>query len=214
MEVNNFDKIIKFIKDYYWSYCCSPDYFWHIQLLLRHKDNPEIVNTLNKNKGNTNRSFMEVFIDNADHLKTNQELITKICSSVGARAYIHLCPKSYQKAARGGMINMTDAICTENWMAARISYKSAVAKAGVQKLFILDYDSKNPDMLKDIYEAVEKTKHKNDTRKELVLDTLPTKNGFHIICQPFDVGRFIKPVEDIEIKKDALTLLYFNNGED
>lgn len=213
MEVDNFDQVIKFIRENYWTYCCNSNYFWHIQLIIRHKDNPEIVNTLNKNKGNANRSFMEVFISSDSHLRDNRELISKICSSVGARAYIHLCPKSYQKAARGSMINMTDAICTENWMAARTSYKSTVAKAGVEKLFILDYDSKDADKLEIICQEVENTKHKNDTREKLVLDILPTKNGFHIITKPFDVGRFVSPVEDLEVKKDALTLLYFNDGK-
>lgn len=208
MVVDNFDKIARFIEKNFWNYCCNEDYFWHAQIMIRHKDNPTLVNTLNKNKGNTNRSFMDIYLSSGIHLRQNRELITKICESVGARCYINLSPKCYRKAAKQAMINMTDAICTDNWKAARTAYKSATAKANVKKLFMIDYDSKDDTELYEIRNAVEESKNPNDTRKELVLETLPTKNGFHIICEPFDINR-LKYDGELDIKKDALTLLYY-----
>lgn len=216
MIVNNFDKIASLIKENFFEYMSySGDssyivkYFWHIQLMIRYKDNPELVENLNKNKGNTNRSFMDVFVHSDKELLKNEEFISRICESIGARAYINLCPKSYQKAAKETMINMTDAICTENWRRAKTAFKSAAAKANDKKLFMVDYDEKNELELNMIKEAIEATKNSKDTRKNIVIETLPTKNGYHIICKPFDVGALNPIFQNLDIKKDPLTLLYY-----
>ena len=214
--VNNFKAIANFIKENFFEYMtystdssCIVKYFWHIQLMIRYKDNPDMVSELNKNKGNTNRSFMDMYIHSDHELLKNEEFIKRICESVGARAYINLSPKSYQKAAKNAMINMTDAICTENWRRAKKSYISAVAKANDKKLFMIDFDSKEKWLLDSVIECVNKTKEKNDTREKIVLDVLPTKNGYHIICEPFNVDKLMMMDENLDVKKEALTLLYY-----
>ena len=216
MEVNNFKAIADFIHDNFFEYMTySTDssyiaqYFWHIQIMIRYKDNPELVESLNKNKGNTNRSFMDLYIHSDRELLKNEEFIKRICESVGARAYINLSPKSYQKAAKNAMMNITDAICTENWRRARTAFKSAVAKANDKKLFMVDFDEKDQWLLDGAIECVNKAKEKNDTRDKIVLEVLPTKNGYHIICLPFNVDKLMMMDENLDIKKDALTLLYF-----
>ena len=216
MIVNNFKAIANLIHDNFFEYMTYTGdssyvvkYFWHIQLMIRYKDNPEMVSTLNKNKGNTNRSFMDLYIHSDNELLKNEEFIKRICESVGARAYINLCPKSYQTSAKNAMMNMADAICTENWRRAKTAFKSAVAKSNDKRLFMVDYDEKDELELNLIKEAIEATKNSKDTRKNLVIETLPTKNGYHIICQPFDIGALSQPFQNLDIKKDALTLLYF-----
>lgn len=212
--VNNFDIISNFINVQFPDGCWDADKFWHIQIMLRHKDNPNMVNELNTNKGNTNRMFMDVFIRDGVHLKENEEFISRICDSVGARAYINLSPKSYKKAAKQAGLNMIDAICTDNWKAARTAYKSAVAKSSMEKLYMIDVDEKSESVVNYMLRLVEKSKNPQDTRPNLHLATIPTKNGFHIICKPFNCGSVMpvvseKGLEAVEIKKDALTLLYY-----
>ena len=46
-------------------------------------------------------------------------------------------------------------------------------------------------------------------RNKPIIGIIPTINGYHIVCHPFDCSTFSEDIKvDAEIKKHGLTLLY------
>lgn len=185
-----------FFEDYIGK---KEEYFWHIQLMIRYKDNPELVHALNKNKGNTNKPFMEIFVHSPEQLKNQMPFIRRICDSVGARAYMNIAPKSYKKVAKEAMHKTTDAILTENWRAARRAYWSATGSStGEKKVFIVDIDDKNSNI------PYRLMKEWNDRW----IDCLETKNGYHVLLKPCNIKELSDEFPGLDIHKNNPTILY------
>jgi hypothetical protein len=72
------------------------------------------------------------------------------------------------------------------------------------KLWMVDADGKTPDdpMIGDIIEYIE-------NRRGTHYVVIPTVNGCHIITSRFDPRDF--QFEGCELKRNAFTLLYYNN---
>ena len=206
-EIDNSVAIGRFITAYFKDYITeNSEYFWSIQLILRSKDNAELTRLLNKNGGNTNRPFLELFIHNEEELNNKMELIRRICDATGARAYINLTPKSYKKVARQALYKITDAVCSDNWKAAKRAYWSATGSTlGEKKLFLLDIDTYEGEDVAEVAKTLETI-----FDSEVILLSLPTKGGWHLICKPFDTMKFGKEWPGIKVLKNTPTLLYFN----
>ena len=67
----------------------DPDLFYHLQIIRRGKDHPNLVAA--------NRTIKTYYIDNNEKLSKIKQEIIDLCEYFGARAYINLAPKSYRK---------------------------------------------------------------------------------------------------------------------
>ena len=73
-----------------------------------------------------------------------------------------------------------------------------------ERIWVIDVDTLNWDKVQEI-----KTYIENQRPNKPIISIVPTINGYHIICHPFDCSTFIQDIgEDAEIKKHGLTLLY------
>lgn len=83
--------------------------------------------------------------------------------------------------------------------------------SGQPKLWVLNIDTKDNLVLASIKQFLEDHKSelnfKVESEVNLVVETIESKNGFHLITRPFNVQIFNKQFPDIEIKKHGLTNL-------
>ena len=79
---------------------------------------------------------------------------------------------------------------------------------GSPKLWVLDVDTKDISQLETIkqflMENTSKLNFKISLNDTLLLETLETKNGFHLITRPFNVQLFNEVFPEIEIKNHVL----------
>jgi hypothetical protein len=80
----------------------------------------------------------------------------------------------------------------------------------LEKRWIVDVDTKDEIIREDIRAFI------NGLRPEgyKCITEIPTKNGYHLITERFDVMEFKKHYPDVDIQKKNPTLLYYPNSLD
>ena len=182
----------------------SEDDFYFIQICLRKKDHPNLALS-NKHSAHIIREY---YLTSLSHLdKIEQEMLT-LCEVFKARAYINLNKRSFKKTSLKALTLLAENISNENYKSNRSVFQSATGKLGSngEKYWVLDYDFKPTNIDWDI-----------DLKGELhayqpmmvnkVKAILPTLNGLHVICTPFDSRKFVINYPDVEIKKNNPTIL-------
>lgn len=198
----------------------NPDLFFHLEVLQRKKENPNI----NRNSN----IICSYAIKNMEYLehKLNNEIIP-ICDTLNARAMIDLNPKSFRKVTHNTLRRISEYIESEMYDGAitklfdsctsstSIDYKAL----GIEKYWILDVDKITSQFhLQKIVKLLYKyCSPFNEQKAEFVINS---KKGYHIITKPFNLKDYeslkIKNQEifkDIEIKKACLTNLYIKSDE-
>lgn len=187
MEVNNLE-IIKNILTF-----DSPDDFYHLQIIKRKKENPEL--------GSNSYIVKTYYISSIEHLEKHFDEIVSICNFHKARAGINLNKRSFEKVGFNTLKKITDQIMNKDFKSIRNAYNSVCgncSNAGKEKKWIIDVDSLDMNVLNETYEKFP---------KENIITTLPTRNGYHIITKPFNLQQFNV---GHDIHKDNPTILYLN----
>lgn len=223
--INNFEQIETLLS------FDDPDLFYHLQIIRRGKDHPNLVAA--------NRTIKTYYIDNNEKLfKIKQEIID-LCEYFGARAYINLAPKSYRKCTMQCISDM--AMRAKDGDFKKI-YKCWNTVVGYVKSedphWIVDIDipkiKNNSEYINTGYGIAERVKnlclsefieyeceplhytmqgpHKVYDFK--IYDYIPTKNGYHIITKPFNLKQFKDKYPDIDVHKNNPTILYIPKSLD
>lgn len=181
----------------------SDDDFFFLQIIRRRKD----PGNIDIGADNVIVHFME--ISSADDLQANKERIIDICNKNNARAYIHLNKRSKQQIALKMLAELATRISNNDYHVKNI-YASCCGKftSEKQKLWILDADTTSIRDIVLIENAVRELVLL--TGKEPVIHRIPTKNGYHVVCNSFNVKQFQDDYSlfDITIQKDNPTVLY------
>jgi hypothetical protein len=191
MNVNNY-KIIKDFIDF------GSDDFYFVQILKRRKENPDM------SKGE--KVIKSYFIDNHEYFEKKMPEIIQLCEDNNARAYFNLNKRNYLFAAH----DMIDYVNRSIRQGQPRNCKNAFEKiaggnrSDKDKKWILDVDDKDMDYIRMIQRYIDELKPL-ENKTYLILRT---KNGYHIICKPFDPRTFKDQFPDVEIKKDNPTILY------
>lgn len=204
--INNIEKLIPLIK------FGNPDTFYHIQILMRKKENKDV--------GSNSYLIKSYYINNEQYLRSKMPEIITLCNDFNARAYLNLSPRSFRKIAYHCQMKIASIMMNEDYMAVGKAYESVVAKypdSKQGKLFLIDFDYADPTVgfteedskkLKEIEDYVMQLQTEG---KQLAIAVLvSTKNGEHIITKPFNVQKFKKRFPDIEVHKNNPTVLYMN----
>lgn len=187
MEVNNFNLIKEILR------FSSPDDFYHLQIIKRKKENPEL--------GSNSYVVKTYYIRSIEHLEKYYNEIISICNYHKARAGINLNKRSFEKVGFNTLKKITDQIMNKDFKSIRNAYNSvcgSCSNAGKGKKWIIDVDSLDINVLNETYDKFPKKNH---------IVTLPTKNGYHIITKPFNLEEFNV---GHDIHKDNPTILYLN----
>ena len=174
----------------------SEDDFYHLQIIKRKKENPEL--------GSNSYIVKTYSITSVDHLEKVYPEIKAICDFHQARAGINLNVRSFEKIAFHALRKLTDVIMNKDFRSARKSYDSVCGSfsAGKNKSWIIDIDVSDMDVVKSIAESISEIEPKGDKVKTV----LPTKNGFHLITSPFNLSKV--GFSEIDIHKNNPTILY------
>jgi hypothetical protein len=182
------------------------DKFYFIQIFKRRKDNPDMKKDM-------------VIIDNyfvyeLEHFNGLEEKIIKQCNDNNARAYIRLNRRSAKQVALKTLGRIAKMIEDENYKHVKRAYLSCAGEYHKEedKTWIIDLDRNGAsDEAYDAYiNSVVFTAQGliQETEKDDTIRFIPTKNGMHLICRPFNKKKFKSIFPEIDLHLDNPTILF------
>jgi hypothetical protein len=142
-----------------------------------------------------------------------------------ARAYIHVQKQNHRDVALNMMVELAQRIQNEQYNQAGL-FDSVVGKIKtLEKRWIVDIDTRDPSNLIEVVDFINnvcppfrnRSEIHTHTKDGLVvsydrvpkcLKVIPTKNGYHLITEKFDVMKFKETYPHIDIQKKNPTILY------
>ena len=198
----------------------NDDWFYQIFILKRKKDD----GILNKNS-----SLIKSYrVSNLEYLNRKlEEEIIPLCDFFKARAMINVNVKSYRKVAFESLKKLAEEISQEHY---KVGLDKLITSAGSTtgmvadkyKKWIIDLDLKDEKYKQEIIRIInskDMLRGYNDGDNDRIIGIIPSKSGYHLISNPFDINQFLEilKIESIyednhltipEIKKEGLTNLY------
>lgn len=178
----------------------SEDDFYFLQIIKRKKEHPEL--------GSNSYIVKTYFISSIENLEKHMGEIICLCDFHNARAGINLNKRSFRRIAFHNLKKITDQILNEEYRSVRKSYNSVCGGYSneTSKKWIIDIDDKQFDhtIISDILKTIQPI-----DVEDKIITKLETKNGYHLITSPFNVGEFRQNCDLlIDIHKDNPTILY------
>lgn len=198
----------------------NDDWFYQIFILKRKKDDSGL-----KKNSSLIKSYR---VSNLEYLNRKlEEEIIPLCDFFKARAMINVNVKSYRKVAFESLKKLADEISQEHYKAGLDKLiTSAGSMSGMvgdkSKKWIIDLDSKDKKYKQEIIHIInskDMLRGYNDGDNDRIIGIIPSKSGYHLVSNPFDINQFLEilKIESIyednhltipEIKKEGLTNLY------
>lgn len=191
--IDNIDKILPFLN------FKSDDDFYFLSILQRKKENPQL--------GSNSKVIKNYYITSQDYLLNIYDEIKTLCNTFNARAMIRLNKRSFEKVGFKCLENIANTMQNREYNHLMKSYDRACGLLNNEKTkkWILDIDE--PFTVGKLYEIdCEILKITDFVDKTIA--TIPSKNGFHIICTPFNLEKFKEKYPEIVVCKDNPTNLY------
>ena len=171
--------------------------FYFISIMQRNKDGIKVASS-----HDSCRRIRTFYVFSLEEFDKITPFIKEICDKINARCYIELNRKDIFQCQLECIKRLAECI-EHHTTKSRTIMDSVVAEApSKDKLLMIDCDTSNDFIIHDIIEYV-----KNHSGTHYA--TIPTVNGCHIITSRFDSRDF--KFEDCEIKRNAFTLLYYND---
>lgn len=181
----------------------SNDDFYHLQIIKRKKEHPEL--------GSNSYVVKTYYITSIEYLGNKMPEIINICNFHNARAGINLNKRSYKRCAYEMNELLAKYLKQGEYRAVRKLYESVVGKFSNEKdnkKWIVDIDTKDNTVIQ-----VEADIIKLEPFGQKVLACIPTKNGYHLITNPFRLDLFKHQYPEIEVHKNNPTLLYYGTNK-
>ena len=201
--------------------------FYMLYVLKRKKDQPEGE----RDNHQSVRTIKTYCIKSIDHLEKRYDEIKMMCEMFKARAYIHVQKQNHRDVSLNMMVALAQRIQDGN-LEQQSLFDSVVGQLKtLEKRWIIDIDTKDEEAVSKIINIInnhcrpfvtraEIHTHKVDGTVEVTNDyvskiiaVIPTKSGYHLITERFDVMTFNKimslqgDVPDIQKKNPTLLFL-------
>lgn len=204
MRIDNFDLILNQLS------FNNRDEFYFVQIIQRRKDGNEGLHVRNGY-----RLIRSYYIYDKQELIDLKDRIIELCENNNARAYINLNVRNAKEVALECIKKYSDLILNDNAFQGNNIWDSSCGSTkarGYKSLWVVDVDCKEESYLNKVIEIIRQCRHNDD----FTLYTVPTLNGYHILCNGFDTKQFKDFLRDagldsIDIHKDNPTLLYYND---
>ncbi len=188
----------------------APGDFYMLYVFKRKKDQPEGE----RDNHQSVRTIKTYCIESIDHLERRYEEIKQMCEMFKARAYIHVQKQNHTDVSLEMMMQLAQRI-KNGQPNQKGLFDSVVGQIKTQeKRWIVDIDTKDERALEKIIKLVNALRPEGDK----VVATIPTKSGYHLITNRFDVLGFQQMMHlqgDVpDIQKKNPTLLYYPNSLD
>ena len=200
--INNFQQISKLLQ------FRSDDDFYHLQIIKRKKDHPDI--------GSNSLVIKTYYIKSEDHLAKVEPEIIALCNFHGARACINLNRRSFEKMAFHTLKKVTDQIMNKDFKSVRKAYESVCGAYANEsnKKWIIDIDNISIDGFNHQAGMIQLRSRIIELQIEAghlqSMNFIRTKSGIHIISAPFNLQKFREEFPDIDVHKDNPTILYIS----
>ena len=176
--------------------------FYMLYVFKRKKDQPEGE----RDNHQSVRTIKSYCIESIDHLERRYSEIKQLCEMFKARAYIHVQKQNHQDVSLNMMVGLAERIRNGQTNQKGL-FDSVVGQIKTQeKRWIVDIDTKDRTEMLAITDFINHECRPDDFNK--VKTVIPTKNGYHLITERFDVMEFAKQFPKVDIQKKNPTLLY------
>lgn len=207
---NNFQLYKDFITEKFANTTLpTDDSYFVVELMRRGKDNPDMPAA--------NYHFKNYYIRKPEDLDKYENEIKALCEVLRLRAYASVNIKSFKQVSLDTMAELARRIANNDYRKNYAVFESCSGSYchSEDKTWVIDLDDCKMDdkKVKKVYEILDHVKP-YDTEK--VIAQFPTKSGVHLIARPFDIKEFglvyggCFDDEEVDIKKNHLTLLYEN----
>lgn len=180
----------------------SDDVYYHLQILRRGKDHPELPAA--------NRCIKAYFICKLESLDYLEEEIKKLCDFFQARAYINLAPKSIKRTTALQLKYLAQRIYEGDYKKIWKSWNTCAGEIkGEKSRWVVDLDNvslNNAEYINNISNYIDNVLEPYNINK--VITCIPTKSGTHLITSPFNIQKFRESFPSIDVHKNNPTILY------
>lgn len=193
--------------DFFYDYMTfeSPDDFYHVQIMLRKKDEP----TAPAN----NRLIKAYYIMSVKDLKRYESEIKTICAAMNARAYINPGKKSMKTAVLKTMESFSKRLADGNIEKIYREFNSQCGSIMPKdRVWIIDIDNPYEKIRGDI-SRIMAVNDWIDNNKVDVKAKLWSVSGIHILTGKFNSKKFSEDFPDIDLHKNNPTILYYEQVE-
>lgn len=175
--------------------------FYFLMVLKRKKDQPEGE----RDNHQSVRTIKTYCVESIEYLEKRYDEIKGLCEIFNARAYIHVQKQNHKDVSLDMMVALAERIKNGQHKQKHL-FDSVVGQLKTrEKRWVVDIDTKDVDELNAVKFAINKYCNPNGDKVEAVI---PTKNGYHLITDRFDVLEFKKHFPEIDIQKKNPSVLY------
>lgn len=177
----------------------NDDTYYHLQILRRGKDHPELPAA--------NRVIKPYFICSLESLDYIEQEIKDLCKFFGARAYINLAPKSIKKTTILQIKYLAQRAYEGDFKKIWKSWNTCAGEIKGEELrWVVDIDDDVNIKWSNMMDYIDTLEPYSSNTK--YISNIPTKAGWHLITTPFNLQQFRKEYPDIDVHKNNPTLLY------
>ncbi len=195
--------------------------FYMLYVFKRKKDQ-----TTDKANHQSVRTIKTYCVESIEYLEKRYEEIMQLCEMFKARAYIHVQKQNHHDVSLNMMVALAEKIRNGQHKQQHL-FDSVVGQLKtLEKRWIIDIDTKDDGELLKVMNVINNECRPFLTRSEIhthladgtvnvtydyvpkVIKVIPTKSGYHLITERFDVIEFKKHFPEIDIQKKNPTLLY------
>jgi hypothetical protein len=181
--------------------------FYMLYIFKRKKDQPEGE----RDNHQSVRTIKTYCIESVDHLDRRYDEVKQMCEMFKARAYIHVQKQNHFDVSLNMMVDLAQRIQNGQHNQKGL-FDSVVGQIKTkEKRWIVDIDTKDSVEVDAVKFAINKFCRPEGDKIESII---PTKNGYHLITERFDVLEFSKHFPNVDIQKKNPTLLYLPNSLD
>lgn len=197
--VDNFDKCAELLE-----FDSQLD-FYFVQIFQRRKD------AGNENMKKNARVIKDYYVCSKEDLFNVKSKIVETCEKYNGRAYLRVNKRNLKRVALLSAKKTMDLILQEDYKAVKNVYNSVCgshSSAKGNKRWIVDIDTEDMANSSEIRAVIEDLQSKMVKQNYKIIAEMPSKTGFHLITNPFNLNEFNKVFPKIEVQKDSPTNLY------
>ena len=178
--------------------------FYMLYVFKRKKDQPEGE----RDNHQSVRTIKTYCVDSIEYLDKRYDEIKQLCEMFKARAYIHVQKQNHKDVSLEMMMSLAERIRNGQHIQKGL-FDSVVGQIKThEKRWIVDIDTKDDNFRLNVMRVINRCRPEGNK----IYATIPTKNGYHLITDRFDIVEFMKVFPDVDVQKKNPTLLYLPNS--
>lgn len=186
----------------------NEDEFYFLQVIQRKKDRKDVeLDVKYVGSNNHSRLIKAYYIYSVEQLEKYKPEIIALCEMFKARAGINLNRRNNKDMAFDINILLAECMKQGDFHGLSKLYNTVCGQAkGKDKTWLIDIDIKDELYLRQISSDIAMLEPFGDK----VIETIPSKSGFHLITRSFNSKDFGKIYPDVEIHRNNPTNLYIS----